>query len=72
MMETQNQLIIPLTKIGNKEAEYSRWLLQQGIEHKCVKIFRQAPSWPSGWECYGPALEFNNIEDAMAFKLRWL
>jgi len=68
----KNQLTIPLTKIGNKEAEYSKWLLEQGIEYKCVKTFRQAPDWPDGWECIGPALEFNNIEDAMAFKLRWL
>lgn len=68
----KHQLTIPLTKIRSRQSEFLEWLNDQGIKYQIIKAMRQAPGWPLGWECMGPALEFNNIEDAMAFKLRWL
>lgn len=72
-MKSQNyQLIIPLPMDVRKEHKYMNWLCENKIEYKCVKAMRQARGFPLGWVCRGPAFEFEKIEDAMAFKLRWL
>ncbi len=68
----KNQLTIPLTKIRGRRNEFYEWLDDQEIEYQIVESMRQAPGFPNGWECYGPALEFSNIGDVMAFKLRWM
>lgn len=68
----KHQLTIPLTKIRSRQSEFLEWLDDQEIEYHLVETMRQAPGFPDGWECRGPALEFSNIGDIVAFKLRWL
>lgn len=71
-MKEQNQQLIVLLPIDvYEEHRYLNWFLENRIEYKCVKAMRQARGFPTGWICRGPAFEFEKIEDAMAFKLRW-
>ena len=66
--------IIPL-KIDFQQFEnYSDqqdWLQENNIVFSITTVKRQALGFPKGWTCDGPAIEFQNQEDAMAFKLRW-
>lgn len=72
-MKLQNrQFIISLPTNVCRDDAYMNWLCENRIEYKCVKAMRQARGFPPGWVCRGPAFEFEKIEDAMAFKLRWL
>ena len=68
----KNQLTIPLTKISGRRNEFLEWLDDQEIEYQLVEVMRQATGFPDGWTCCGPALEFSNIGDVVAFKLRWM
>ena len=72
MKEQNQQLIVPLPIDVHKEHRYLSWFLENRIKYRCVKAMRQARGFPTGWICRGPAFEFEKIEDAMAFKLRWL
>ncbi|KKL27952.1 hypothetical protein LCGC14_2380000 [marine sediment metagenome] len=72
MKEQNQQLIIPLPIDIRKNDAYLNWLCENRIEYKCIKAIRQAKGFPPGWTYGDPALEFEKIEDAMAFKLRWL
>ncbi len=49
-----------------------RWLEENFISFVMVKVVRQAVGFPKGWTCYGPGIKFLHVEDAMAYKLRWI
>jgi len=72
-MKIQNhELNIPFSVIRSRNNEYIEWLHENDIGYKCIEEMRQAPGYPLGWECIGPVLKFERIEDIVAFKLRWL
>ena len=72
-MKSQDQdLIIPLPTDTHRDNAYIAWLFENGIKFQSTETVRQSPGFPPGWACNGPAFKFNTVEDAMAFKLRWL
>ena len=48
------------------------WLEENGITIVSTRVMGQASGFPEGWLCKIPVIQFENEEDAMAYKLRWL